>query len=708
MTNQPIEMLNDITFIRDMKHVVCGAWQQYDVLLEARGYGWDMMLQWADYMASADLTNIQQVTTGEVIGAPETECTEAYHRHGTCVATPDLTRERGVLTMAGVSRALGAPVKIVWVNQTRTLRLFTLVIDEGLMRRYIETVIRRTFGTPDAMKLAKPIPDAEPPKAQPTPQPAPQPTPQPAPQAAPAPTPQMVPQVQVRPKKAPLNGKRVLGLIVSFIAMMLGFCLVMLSVVEITTTVTEVNDIPWSDVDDGEVYFFDEVTVIDCVDDIYEDYQERWQSSLSTPMYTISYAEQQTDFEWYLVSYEDGERDTVYTILRFESYSDLESRCRDYVDALREGTAEEGDLVISGCFSGWGSGDSWYMSSAVEWYVEEQGWQDEYKSWFFDYQGAETLVDYRNLKVRQNIVGLILGAIMLVGGVILLVHTLRKHKRIPASAVVMPPQVVVPPVQQPQAETPVSTDPAVRVEGACIYVDRAAVFRERDVEVKKAIPLTERELVITLYEDGEPTRRYRLQAEGEEDFTGKYFLIDVRMNIVGVPPVPVLQIDGFISDTPEDRQMTLSDIGYRFQGHYLSCGGVIARDRIRHSVGQDLIQRGLKYPGYTTPGNVRLLGVCDVCGESFCFHGYAVYMGQDDVAYSDDGMDVCSFSAYEAIDKETWSCEIEGKTYRYYNSFCCPHCHAPYIDYKKHPENKVFGVSACTHLGRKVHQYRPE
>lgn len=49
-------------------------------------------------------------------------------------------------------------MKIVWFNQTQVLRFFTIVDDETLIKKYIETVIRRTFGTNDAMKLAKPIP----------------------------------------------------------------------------------------------------------------------------------------------------------------------------------------------------------------------------------------------------------------------------------------------------------------------------------------------------------------------------------------------------------------------------------------------------------------------------------------------------------------------------------------------------------------------
>ena len=47
---------------------------------------------------------------------------------------------------------------IVWYNQTSSLRVFTHIDDKVLITKYVETLIRRSFGTKDAMKLANPIP----------------------------------------------------------------------------------------------------------------------------------------------------------------------------------------------------------------------------------------------------------------------------------------------------------------------------------------------------------------------------------------------------------------------------------------------------------------------------------------------------------------------------------------------------------------------
>lgn len=155
------EYLDDITFIREIKHITAGPWHQYDVLLAACGYGWDMMKDWADYMSDADLEHISQVTTGS-LGVQEKDITTSYTDNGgKCKNTPELNLEMGVLSVAGISKTLRAPMKIVWINQTQVLRFFTLVEDELLIKKYVETTIRRTFGTDTAMKLGKPIPEGQ-------------------------------------------------------------------------------------------------------------------------------------------------------------------------------------------------------------------------------------------------------------------------------------------------------------------------------------------------------------------------------------------------------------------------------------------------------------------------------------------------------------------------------------------------------------------
>lgn len=155
------EYLDDITFVEDMKHLTVGSWHQYDVLLAARPYDWGTMIHLADYMAASDLEDVSQVTTGSM-GIQEKDITESYHNsNGKCAETRELKTEMGNLSIAGLSKTLKAPMKIVLFNQTRVFRFFTSVDNELLIKRYAETVARRTFGTDKAMRLGKPVPNGQ-------------------------------------------------------------------------------------------------------------------------------------------------------------------------------------------------------------------------------------------------------------------------------------------------------------------------------------------------------------------------------------------------------------------------------------------------------------------------------------------------------------------------------------------------------------------
>ena len=255
-------------------------------------------------------------------------------------------------------------------------------------------------------------------------------------------------------------------------------------------------------------------------------------------------------------------------------------------------------------------------------------------------------------------------------------------------------------------------DIPIKIKGATLYIKfskKYKAIKESDLlfenmdrlimDVADTIFLKEREPIIRIVDEGENTVEYRLQTDKNEDFTNKYFQISIRLSLFSNAKVPVLQIDGFISDNENASEMTNENIGYRMEGYFLSCGGEEA-EAIRKSIeGLDLTYKGLKYPGYTIPSNVRLIGICPHCKKPFAFHAYSIYMAQIDIAYSNDGQDVCQISDFD-INKESWEYSEDGKVFRYYNSFSCPHCGTPYIDYKNHPEMKSFGVSGCVHLGK--------
>lgn len=151
------DIIDDMSYIAELKHIE-GTWNQYDFLLAARGYGWDYMVDSADYMAKTELEHIGTVSISRIMGANEEELIDEFNAAGCSIkAMKSLSKEAGVLGLGGISESVGSPVKIVWFNQTRIIRIFTPANDEDLLTRFAESMIRRNFGTQDAMKKAKPI-----------------------------------------------------------------------------------------------------------------------------------------------------------------------------------------------------------------------------------------------------------------------------------------------------------------------------------------------------------------------------------------------------------------------------------------------------------------------------------------------------------------------------------------------------------------------
>ena len=161
--NEAETMLDDISYIQEIKHLHGNAgnvvWQQYDILLAAQHYDWWTMVDWAAYMESADINMIESVVVADLAEAIGTELVHVYNQDKVGLKNFEkLKEEQARLSIYGHSHTLNSSVQIVWFNQTRVLRVITLIDDEIYITKYVETLIRRTFGTKDAMKLAKPIP----------------------------------------------------------------------------------------------------------------------------------------------------------------------------------------------------------------------------------------------------------------------------------------------------------------------------------------------------------------------------------------------------------------------------------------------------------------------------------------------------------------------------------------------------------------------
>lgn len=155
--NADSDIIDDMSYIAELKHYE-GPWNQYDFLLASQGYGWNYMVDSADYMTKAELEHIGTVSISKILGAKEEELIDEFNSaKGSIKEMKSLSKEAGALGLGGMSKIIGGPVKIVWLNQTRVIRIFTPVNDEDLLTRYAESIIRRNFGTKDSMKKARPV-----------------------------------------------------------------------------------------------------------------------------------------------------------------------------------------------------------------------------------------------------------------------------------------------------------------------------------------------------------------------------------------------------------------------------------------------------------------------------------------------------------------------------------------------------------------------
>ena len=161
-------------------------------------------------------------------------------------------------------------------------------------------------------------------------------------------------------------------------------------------------------------------------------------------------------------------------------------------------------------------------------------------------------------------------------------------------------------------------------------------------------------------------------------------------------------IDGVISKS-NNTFPKWDEEGYeaiRFQPFCLSD----ANECNQQLIGKGLFQRGLHFSGRITPTSVRNICVCDRCSQSFTIQHFHAGFSELQYFYSSNSYETLTVP-YGAIDNmpvqlqthiDTLTLEIvEAKlpapknkpgTFKYYNSFKCPHCSASFIDFENYKE----------------------
>lgn len=179
---------------------------------------------------------------------------------------------------------------------------------------------------------------------------------------------------------------------------------------------------------------------------------------------------------------------------------------------------------------------------------------------------------------------------------------------------------------------------------------------------------------------------------------GRFLHMSVR-----VGPTFAVQSDCVVTrggDENPEEAFERGAIGVRFQPFMLPEFKGDAGDL----KGRGLFFRGLHFPGTVTPGNVSALCLCDHCEKSFRLQSFHAGFADLSYLYCSGGphtlvasghigdappilgkADVESVARFE---RRLPRCEECGGSFRYTNPLLCPHCRAPFIDFRRHPQER--------------------
>lgn len=240
----------------------------------------------------------------------------------------------------------------------------------------------------------------------------------------------------------------------------------------------------------------------------------------------------------------------------------------------------------------------------------------------------------------------------------------------------------------------------VKIKGTDIYVS-TGLFK-KECEVNHVFDFKEAQPTIRVFENKKLMREYFLETLTENpDLSNQFFHSSIR-----VLKNSAVMIDGIISkdsnkcpDWTEDSYEAI-----RLQPFFLS-DNESENEKLK---GQGLFQRGLHFSGTVTPSGVRAVCICDSCQKSFTLQHFHAGFSESQYFYSADSkrtlivpngqLDGIPLQLQETVDEEVLSRMEElipesndgHGSFKYYNSFRCPHCNSPFIDFENNRELRPY------------------
>lgn len=127
-----------------MKHSVQKGWHRYDFLLTG-GYGWDYILNTAQYLMDSDL-DVRMVEKTMSLGSKPVSIFNEVKEAGSIKNCASALAEGSSFSIGGGSKELGCIVMISFTNQTSVLTVFTMAVDKSdVIENYVEKLIIHKF-----------------------------------------------------------------------------------------------------------------------------------------------------------------------------------------------------------------------------------------------------------------------------------------------------------------------------------------------------------------------------------------------------------------------------------------------------------------------------------------------------------------------------------------------------------------------------------
>lgn len=257
----------------------------------------------------------------------------------------------------------------------------------------------------------------------------------------------------------------------------------------------------------------------------------------------------------------------------------------------------------------------------------------------------------------------------------------------------------------------------VEIQGNRIFIDNQNGNVGKEFEQGLVFSLTGSTPEINVYENEVPVRTFRIDPLlSNKNLAGQYLHGSIR-----VLSSSAVLIDGIISRSVKTfSKWTDADYeAVRFQPFFLSD----KNDNNIRLIGKGLFERGLHFSGVITPSGVRSICICDNCRLSFTLQHFHAGLSEVQYFYSANSKEtlIVPYNAIENLPAQLQE-SIEANEleilennlpkpsnadgmFKYYNSFKCPSCLTPFIDFKRHKEIRAHEYYGNVHINEKPRQW---